>query len=65
MVDYLYNTEFLLCRFKINCIHTLALKSDIVNTVGVRYRRLPIFAKTKFHIDQMNVKLEHLGLLAL
>lgn len=39
------------------------LAPDVANTVGLRYRRLSMRAKTKFHADQMNVELERLKLL--
>ncbi len=44
-------------------MHTLALDLDVADAVKPRYRRLPIRAKTKFHVDQMIVEFERLRLL--
>ena len=63
VVDLLYHVEFPLRKFKLDRISALALDSNVADVIGLRYGRLPIRAKTKFHMDQMKVKLERLRLL--
>ena len=63
VVDLLYHVEFPLHEFKLDRISALSLDSDVADVIGLRYRRLPMRAKTKFHMDQIKVKLECLRLL--
>ncbi len=63
VVDLLYHVEFLLCGFKLARIRAPALDPDVVEALGLRYRRLFMCVKTKFHVDQMKVELERLQLL--
>lgn len=39
------------------------LKPDVPNAIGVRYGRLPLKAKSKFHADRMQVEICRLNIL--
>ena len=63
VVDLLHNVEFPPRGFKLDRMRAPALDPDVADAVGLRYGRLPMRAKTKFHVDQMKVELERLRLL--
>lgn len=48
-----------------SCICAPALDPDVIDAVRLRYRRLFMRAKTKFHVDQIKVELERFRLLVL
>lgn len=62
-VELLRVQEFAPCGFKLDCMRAPVLKPDVADAVGLRYGRLSMRAKIKFHIDQMTVELERLRLL--
>lgn len=55
--------EFPLREFKLDRMRVPALDPDVAEVVGLKYGKLSMCAKTKFHIDQMKVELEQLRLL--
>lgn len=63
VVDLLHHVEFLLRRFKLDHMRASALDPDVADKVGLRYGRLSMRAKTKFHVDQIKMELERLWLL--
>ena len=51
VVDLLHNVEFPPHEFKLDRIDAPALDPDVADIVGLRYGRLLMRAKTKFHMD--------------
>ncbi len=63
MVKFLQEEEFALRAFKLDCQCAPPLASEVVDAVDLRYRRLFLYAKTKFHIDQLKVEIACLKML--
>lgn len=52
-----------LSEYRLDTLRAPPLKPDVANAIGVRYGRLPLKAKTKLHMDQMQVEIRRLNLL--
>lgn len=57
--------KFPLHGFKLDRMHAPALDPDVADVVGLKYGRLSMHAKIKFHVDQIKVELKRLWLLVL
>lgn len=55
--------EFPQTGFRLDMLRPLPLKPEVADKIGIRYGRVPMKAKTKFHIDQMKVEIQPLGIL--
>ncbi len=47
-------------QIQTNYMCTLALDPDVANVVGLRYGKFAIYAKIKFHLDQIKIEFKHL-----
>lgn len=63
MVELLWDKEFALREFKLDCQHAFSLALEVVDAVGLRYRRLSLRAKTKFYANQLKVEIAHFKIL--
>lgn len=63
MVELLWGTKFPLQGFKLDYKRTLLIVAEVVDTISLKYGRLSIWAKIKFHVEQLKVEITHLKML--
>lgn len=49
--------------YRLDTLRPPPLKPDVADAIGLRYGRIPLKAKTMFHIDQMHVEIRRLNIL--
>lgn len=61
--ELLYHENFAFQKFWLNILWVPLLLSETANTIGLCYSRLHFWAKIKFYVKQMQVKLSRLRIL--
>lgn len=64
-IELLLNEEFALHMFKLDWPHTPPLAPKVIDTIGLKYKKLFLYAKTKFHANQLKVEILHVKILTL
>lgn len=64
-VELLQDKKFALSTFKLDWQHAPPLAPKVVDTVDLRYGRLFLYAKTKFHANQLKMEIAYLKILTL
>lgn len=62
-VKIMRNAEYPPTGFRLDMLRPPPLKPEVADEIGIKYGRVPLKAKTKFHIDQMKVDIWRLGVL--
>lgn len=57
--------EFVLCTFKLDCQRALPLAREVADSIGLRYGRLFLRAKSKFHANLLKIEIARLKMLTL
>lgn len=64
-IEFLQNKEFVPYIFQLNWQHISLLAPKVANIIDLRYKRLFLYAKIKFHANQLKIKIVHLKILIL
>ncbi len=61
--ELLRHENFAPRKFRLDTLRAPPLLPETTNAIGLRYGRLHLRAKTKFHVDQMQIELSRLRIL--